>query len=92
MLAGAGGYVMGSRANEAKHTRALLQAQQDQMRAAEAASRKELERLALQALVEAQAQALEDASYVVDESDCPSALPASRVRRLNQYRQAPTAP
>jgi hypothetical protein len=76
MAAGITGYTMGSRANEAKHVRNIV-------KLAEEMNRKEVERLAMQAVIDAQAQALEDASYAAEPDDPVLSLPAARVRRLN---------
>jgi hypothetical protein len=81
-LAGFQGYRMGSRAADARHERALLQAQNEMIQAAEQASRKEAERLAMQSERDALARDLEDqANAEPDDGSC--GLPAGRVQRLN---------
>lgn len=81
-LAGLQGYRMGYAASEGRHAAALVAAQREAFAAAEAASRKEAERLAMEAERDALARDLEAQAYTDPDRDRP-ALSADGVRRLN---------
>lgn len=75
-------YSAGYSAGKAGMVEALRKEQSAVLRAAEAASRKEAERLAAEQERDALAQALEDQAYA--EPVTGTCLPVSRVLRLNQ--------
>jgi hypothetical protein len=76
------GWRMGAQNAEARHSAALAAAQARAFAAAEVASRKEAERLALEMERDALARDLEAAAYADPDRDRP-ALGADSVRRLN---------
>jgi Flp pilus assembly protein TadG len=78
------GYHTGHNAADTAHALQLAAAREDAVKAAELASRKEEERLAVEAQRAALAQQLEDQAYAESVSH-PACLPASRVRRLNSF-------
>lgn len=82
-LAGWQGYRMGEAAAEGRHAVALLEAQQDALRAADLASRKEAERLLLQAERDRLARDLEDLANADSDAD-RRAIGADSVSRLNR--------
>ena len=75
----------GGRMAHAAHAQAAQAAMAQTMRAAELASRKEAERLALEAELTALAQTLEDEAHA-DPVRVPECLSVDRVRRLNRLR------
>lgn len=76
-------YHTGYTLSEARHTAALVKAQADVAKAAEAASRREAERLVAQAEVDRLAQELEDAA-LHDPNAGRFSLGADSVRRINR--------
>mgnify|MGYP001160573883 CR=1 FL=1 len=88
-LAGGAGYIgvrsynTGYAKSEAEHAAALEKARAEQARAAEAASRKEEERLALEREIDVLQRELEDAARSDPGADRP-ALGADSVSRLNR--------
>ena len=82
LAAGVVGYRQGVTVTEARMIRAQQEAQEAAYRAAELASRKEAERLALEAKRADLAQQLEDQAYA--EAPSSVCLPVSRVLRLRQ--------
>jgi signal transduction histidine kinase len=82
-LAGWQGYRMGEAAAEGRHAMQLLEAQRSAQRAADLASRKEAERLALQSERDRLARDLEDLANADSDADRP-AIGAGSVSRLNQ--------
>lgn len=83
MIAASGvvGYTRGVSAANTKHALAVAEAQRDAIRAAELASRKEEERLRLEAERASLAQQLEDQANAEPPSGTCD-LPVSRVRRI----------
>lgn len=77
------GYHTGATLAEARHTAEVLAAQEATMKAAEAASRAEAERLAAQAEADKLAQELEDAARQDPMASRP-ALGVDSVRRLSK--------
>jgi hypothetical protein len=81
-LAGLAGYRLGYGISDGQHAKALLEAQRSAYEAAELASKKEAERLALLAERDALAREL-DAQAYADPDGARPALGAASVRRLN---------
>lgn len=78
------GYHRGYTAANTDHALELAEAREEAVKAAELASRKEEERLKAEAERAALVQQLEELAYAESVSH-PACLPASRVRRLNQF-------